>query len=114
MLRDKGIKFIFILLNFLCTQCYQIQIIFKEIYLTHRWDPQSGPGSNSNEGVLHTPQSWKLASRCSLISCLGHPMTKTGLVNKKKKDKKKIWFKKSCHLRRSQLKRKWKTEIKYL
>ena len=40
-----------------------IQIIFKQIYLTDRWDPttpsQSGPGSNDNEGLLHTPKIFR-------------------------------------------------------
>ena len=26
---------------------------------------QSEPGSNNNEGVLHTPQNWSLNTRCS-------------------------------------------------
>ena len=41
----------------------QIQIIFKQIYLIHRKDPnrsnctsQSGPGSNDNERVLRIRQ----------------------------------------------------------
>ena len=33
-------------------------MIFKQLHLTHRWDPntlsQSRPESNDNEGVLHT------------------------------------------------------------
>ena len=40
------------------------KIIFTQIYLTHKCAPtdtttpgQSGPGSNGNEGILHTTQS---------------------------------------------------------
>ena len=35
----------------------------KQFHLTHRWDAyryyhsKSGPGSNGNEGALHTPQN---------------------------------------------------------
>ena len=41
---------------------YQIQIIFNQIYLTHRWNPNryyywSVPMSNNNDRVLHIPQS---------------------------------------------------------
>ena len=56
--------------SFLCTQSYWMQIIFKQVYLTHRWTQTgttmlglSGPGSNVSEGVLYTPQ----ISRCSLV-----------------------------------------------
>ena len=75
MLRDQGITFIIHLYsNFLC-RCFwrvfcrwshQIQIISIQIYLTPRWDPnstttldQSGPGSNDNEEILHTPQFFR-------------------------------------------------------
>ena len=46
---------------FFCKWYYLIQIIFKWIYLTHKWTligtttlDQSGPGSNGKEGVLYT------------------------------------------------------------
>ena len=48
--------------GFLCIHSYKIQIIFKQIYFTHRWYPdsntlgKSGPGSNGNKEVLHTSQ----------------------------------------------------------
>ena len=49
-----------VLLVFFCIkQSYQIQIIFKQIYLTHKDNTtlgQSEPGSKGNEEILHTLQ----------------------------------------------------------
>ena len=56
-------------------------IIFKQIYLTHKWDlnrttilSQSGPESNGNEEVLHTPQISRTgASQSDVVSVIsGH------------------------------------------
>ena len=48
---------------------YQIEIIFKQPYLTYRYYPlgQRGSGSNGNVGVLYTAQIF------SLVSYAGHP-----------------------------------------
>ena len=53
----------FFLRVYFCTRSYRIRMIFKPIYLTHRWDPyryseQSGPDNNGNEEILYTPQIW--------------------------------------------------------
>ena len=49
-----------------CIWSNQIQEIFKQIYLTHRWIltdtntlGQSSPWRNDDEGILHTPQMSK-------------------------------------------------------
>ena len=48
---------------------YQVQIIFKQIYLTHSWDPltmgQREFGSNGNKDVLHTPLSSRTGTSTS-------------------------------------------------
>ena len=70
-------RFFFIL----CTCSYLIQIIFKQIYLTHSWNPNSyyfgseWIGSNGNEEVhLQDFQNWNLTIRCILESYPGHPL----------------------------------------
>ena len=69
--------YIFCVFFFFCTWSYQIQMVFKQISLTHRQDftplGQKKPGSNGNEVVLHTSQNWSLTIRCSLILHSGHP-----------------------------------------
>ena len=62
-----------------CTQSQQIWIIFKLIYLTHRWDLNRGYHSGSewtweswqwrNSTLFPYLQNW---SRCSLVSYSGH------------------------------------------
>ena len=56
--------FVFYVLLF-CTQFNWIGVIFKQIYLTIDGTlvstttlSQNEPGTNVNEGVLHTPQNW--------------------------------------------------------
>ena len=59
------------------TNFYAILMIFKQIYLTHRWDPNkyyhclpSRTGSNGHEGVLQTSQSSKTgASASNVVWC---------------------------------------------
>ena len=56
--------FIFVSLflrSFYCARSNRIRVIFRQIYFAYWWDltdttspDQSGSGSNSNEGVLHT------------------------------------------------------------
>ena len=68
---------------FFGTKSNQIQIIFKQIYLTHRWDPIRYYHSRSEwtwewwqwRGTPHSPvcQNWSLTIRCSLVSYPGHP-----------------------------------------
>ena len=46
---------------------------------------QSGPGSNDNEGISHSPylQNWSLATRCRLVSYRGHSFcSSTGALQK--------------------------------
>ena len=60
---------------FFCTQSYWIQIVFKRMYLTHRWNL-----NRVNLGVMaikggttHFPelQDWSLTIRCNLVSYPG-------------------------------------------
>ena len=52
---------------------YLMLIIFKQIYLTHRWDHkntipgQSRAGSNGNEGVLHIPRAPELEPHYQML-----------------------------------------------
>ena len=58
-----------------------IQIIFKQIYLIQRWNPdttisgQSGPEINGKEEVTLNSselQDWSLTTICNLVSYPGH------------------------------------------
>ena len=69
--------------SYFCTQSFRVRIIFKQIYLTHRYDPNSyyhsgpsKPGSNCNKEVPQSQdlQNWSLTIRRSLVSCPGHPL----------------------------------------
>ena len=57
--------------------------MIEKFYLTNRWNSnrynhsyQSGPGSNSSEGVLHIPQNFKtgVLTLDGLVSYTGHSM----------------------------------------
>ena len=68
--------------TFFCTWSYQIQIIFKQIYLTNRWDPNRYYYFRSEwvwelwqwRSTSNSPdlQNWSLNIRCNLVSYPRH------------------------------------------
>ena len=67
-----GLWFLKSFFFFFCIRSYQIQIIFKQIYLINRWYPNRYYYSRSQlswEGML---QNWSLTIRCSLMSYSGY------------------------------------------
>ena len=52
-----------------------MQMTFKQIHLTHRWDLNSyySFGYIGSERVIYTPQIWNLTIRYSLVSYPEHP-----------------------------------------
>ena len=62
---------------FFCTQSYQIQIIFNQIYLTKRWDPKKyyyfwSVMAMKKYSIPANLQNWSLTIRCRLVSYSGH------------------------------------------
>ena len=60
-------------LKVFCTRSNRIWLIFKQIYVTHRWNPnntttanQSGSVSNGNKDVLHTSQIFKIGAHSQM------------------------------------------------
>ena len=78
--------FVSFLKSFFCTWSYWIWIIFKQIYLTHWWDPKR---IRVNLKVIkkwpppHNPdlQNWSFTIRCSLVSYPGHPLLLWGVLS---------------------------------
>ena len=54
---------------FFCIWSSRIPVIFKQIYLTHRWDPDITPSSTQ---IIPGLLIWRFAIGCSLMSYPGH------------------------------------------
>ena len=54
--------------------------MIKQFYLIHKWDPNSGPGSDHNKEVPNIPQNSRTGTSPSnsLVSYLGHSLERTG------------------------------------